>query len=46
MSWRERLHELLRLYGNGNITTEQFWAQMREQNLSDKDIDRYCRGEQ
>ncbi len=45
-SWRDRMHELLRLLGDDKITVEEFWAQMREHGLSDQDIDAYCRGEQ
>lgn len=45
LSWHQRMHELLRLFGEDKITLEQFWAHMREHGLSDEDIDRYCRGE-
>ncbi len=46
LSWRERMSELLRLFGEDKITLEEFWSQMRAHGLSDKDIDAYCRGEQ
>lgn len=45
LSWRERMSELLRLFGEDKITMEEFWAQMRAHGLTDKDIDAYCRGE-
>ena len=45
LSWRERMHELLRLFGEDKITMEEFWSQMRDHGLTDKDIDAYCRGE-
>lgn len=43
--WQQRMHELLRQFGEDKITLEQLWAQMRQHGLSDEDIDRYCRGE-
>lgn len=42
---RQRMHELLREFGEDKITMEQFWAQMRQYGFTDQDIDRYCRGE-
>lgn len=43
---RERMDELLRLFGDDKITREQFWAQMRQHGLTDADIDSFCCGEQ
>jgi hypothetical protein len=40
----ERLHELLGLFGNDRINRDQFWQMMKEQNLTDRDIDDYCDG--
>lgn len=44
-SKRERLHHILAMYGEDRITREQFEALMREQKLTDNDIDAYCRGD-
>ena len=41
---RERLHEILGMFGDGRITRDQFEALMRDQKLTDDDIDAYCRG--
>jgi hypothetical protein len=41
----ERVSELLRLFGNGAIDFDEFWAQMRQYGLTDEDIDMFCRGE-
>lgn len=42
---RQRMHELLREFGEDKISLEQFWAQMKQHGYTDQDIDRYCRGE-
>ncbi|MCA1452883.1 hypothetical protein I6F35_06560 [Bradyrhizobium sp. BRP22] len=42
---RERLHQILGLYGDDLITREQFEALMKAHKLTDADIDAYCRGE-
>lgn len=42
---RQRMHELLREFGEDKITLEQFWKRMRQHGYTDQDIDRYCRGE-
>ena len=44
-SKRERLHQILGLYGAELITREEFETMMKDQKLTDDDIDRYCRGE-
>ncbi|MET4017771.1 MULTISPECIES: hypothetical protein [Bradyrhizobium] len=41
---RERLHQILGLFGEGLITREQFETMMKQHDLTDDDIDRYCRG--
>jgi hypothetical protein len=45
LSKRERLHEILGLFGDGLITREQFAEMMREHKLTADDIDLYCKGE-
>lgn len=42
---RERLHQILALFGDDLITREQFEAMLRDHKLTDDDIDRYCRDE-
>ena len=37
-----RLHELLGLLGNDQITLEVFWPLMNAAGLTNDDIDRYC----
>jgi len=44
-SKRERLHEILGLFGDGLITAEQFAEMMHDHKLTADDIDLYCRGE-
>jgi len=44
-SKRERLHDILGRYGDGQITREQFEALMKAHKLTDDDIDAYCRNE-
>lgn len=43
-SKRERLHEILALFGDGLITPEQFAEMMRDHKLTADDIDLYCEG--
>jgi len=42
---RDRLQDILGRYGDGLITTAQFWHEMKAHKLTDEDIDAYCRGE-
>jgi hypothetical protein len=43
-SKRELLHDILGKFGMGRITREEFESQMRRYNLTDEDIDLYCKG--
>lgn len=43
--WHVRVGELLRQLGENKISLDAFWRQMRTYDLTDADIDRYCRGE-
>lgn len=40
----EILHELLGLFHDNKLSADQFWAQMRQHDLTDEDIDKYCHG--
>jgi len=36
------LHDTLGLYGNGRLTSEQFWGQMNGRGYGQSDIDDWC----
>lgn len=38
----DRLFWLLGAYGNGDITTDEFWAQMKQSGCGQNDIDQWC----
>ena len=42
---KRQLHALLVALGLGQITVTEFWRHMKREGLTDKHVDRYCRGE-
>ena len=42
MSKQQRLSYLLGAYGNGTMSEEQFWRQMKQSGYGEADIDQWC----